>query len=489
VPWWSSKTSLRLARFIATALLEVLPVEAILLVVTGIGVGALSQTPMPFWFMCGALLLAWGISRFLIGASFPRMLAVSVPFLIGCALLLIRISPSAYGPFGNGFFDWSWVFSVNSDLVNHAPQATSIPPLLLLLVYIWWRGLRLGSDPPEFSTLMNHFKYGMAAIIIAVIAVIGVQRSAQQLVTGILGFLLLLEVFSGLLALALGRIAMNREEHRGDAHLATNDQLWFGTAIVLGLLTVGFGLFINLIVNYQSVGALLNLLGPVGPAVSNLVQTLIYWLAQVLNFLFGWIFTILKPNHASGKITLSHPNPPNTHQKPQKPPQQLLVLAGILLEGAAILAVIFFFLWLMRTIVVHRRAAQRLPDEERESLDASSIFRQQMRAFLAGLRPTRAPAWVDPLTPGSVRYLYRSLIETASSRQLPRKPSETPDEYSARLASSPLLPGESVEERSTIQALNSAYDETRYARREPSEQEMVPLRTRAKRLMERLSRR
>jgi hypothetical protein len=492
VLWWSTSRSQRLIKLIACLLLELLPVQAALVVAAGFNSQNGLVIPVPPWFLAGTLVLACGIGRFLLGARSQRLLVISLPFMMSTALLLIRVSPATYGSTGTGFFDWSWLFALGQDLAQQSSRTTAIVPLLLLLGYLWWRGLRLGGDNPDHQTVMNRFKYGMIAMIACTIAAIAVPAAVQPRVIGLLSLLLPGEVFVGLIASALGRLAQNQVEHRGDRYLANNNQLWLGTAFVLAVLTVGFALLINLILNYQSVGSLLALLGPVGPVVSRLVTVLVDALAQVLRFLFDWLIGAFRP--ISGHRSLNTPRSPlpppkKSHHHSTGIPQIFFIIAGILLQGLAIVLVIFLLLWLVRTVVTQRRPPEDILDEERESLDSASIFKEQFRAFLAGLRPHRKPAWVDPLTPGSVRYLYREVLETASRRGLARNSAETPDEYSARLASSRALAGQERRGGETLEALeelSEAYDVTRYAEREPANQELSRIRQLAKLVTERL---
>jgi hypothetical protein len=339
---------------------------------------------------------------------------------------------------------------------------------------------------------MTRFKYGMIAIIAVTIAGIGLPPALQPHVVGVLGFLLPAEVFAGLVAAALGRMALNQAERRADAYMRTNDRLWLGTALGLALAAIGFALVINLILNYQSIGSLLALLGPIGTITNNLATLLVNGLAQLLRFLFDWLIGLFHP--ITSMPTVRQPVSPNgkgKHTPPKVPPipSQWLEIARIVLEAAALILVIVLFLWLMRTIVTHRRPHEEVLDEERESLDATSIFSSQLRAFLAGLRPARAAAWVDPLVPGSVRYLYREFLETAGKRGLARHTSETPDEYGARLSTTTAPGGqEPAENGEQLQVLNEAYNSTRYAERPPTEQEMPGIRRLVKALESRLGR-
>jgi hypothetical protein len=489
VPWWSTRTSRHLVEFAAQLLLELLPVEAVVLVAAGYSGQDITEEPIPFWFLLGTFLLASGLGRYLIGIRLQRLLVISSPLFVLSALLLIRISPALYGSSGNGFFDWSWMYSFGGDFANH----TALPALLLLLAYIWWRGLKLGGDPPDYSMVMRRFKYGMIVIVAVTIASIGVPPALQPHVVGVLGFILPAEVFAGLVAAALGRMALNQAEHRVDAYLRTNDRLWLGTSLGLALAAIGFALVINLILNYQSIGSLLALLGPIGTITNKLATLLVNGLAQLLRFLFDWLIGLIHP--LTSKPTVKQPSSPNPngkhHSKAPPIPSQWLDIARIVLEVAALILVIVLFLWLMRKIVTHQRPHEEILDEERESLDATSIFSSQLRAFLAGLRPARAAAWVDPLVPGSVRYLYRGFLETAGKRGMVRSTSETPDEYRARLSTNPALGGPEPQEqdgRGQLEVLNEAYNSTRYAERPPTDQEMPDIRRVVKSLVSRLER-
>ncbi len=454
----------------------------------------ITQAPIPFWFLGGTLLLTSVLGRYLIGISQQRLLAISLPLLVLCAVLLMRISPAIYGLSGRGFFDWSWVFSFGHDIVNHSPAATALPPLLLVLAYVWWRGLRLGSDPPDYSTVMRRFKFGIIAMVAVTVASIAIPGALQLHVTGVLGFLLPAEVFSGLVAAALGRMAQNQANRDSDAYLVTNDRLWLGTAMIMALVAVGFSLLINLVVNYQSVGSLLTLLGPIGPLISKAATLLVDGLAQVLRFLFNWIIGSIKPvpGHST-KITTPVPKgkAAKGNLKAIHIPSLWLKIAEILLEVAAIVVVILLFLWLVRTIITHKRPHEAVLDEERESLDASSLFRSQLHEFLAGLRPARSSTPKDPLTPGSIRYLYRGFLEAANKRGLPRQISETPDEYGARLSTLTALHGTEPQpggERTPLEVLDESYNSTRYADRQPGEEEMSYIRKQVKTLISRLER-
>jgi hypothetical protein len=469
--------------------LELIPVEAVLVVVTGYNNQGFLESPVPFWFLLATLLLAWAIGRYMIGASWQRLIVVSLPFLVIAALLLIRISPAAYGSNGSSFFDWSWLGSFGQDIANHTPEVSSIPPLLLLLGYIWWRGLRLGSDPPEHAAVMTRFKLGMIALVAVTILSIPIPTGAvQEQVIAFLGLLLTIEVFTGLIASSLSRLDQNQLEQRADAYLTTNNQLWLGTAFALAATSVGFALLINLIINYQSVGLLLTMLGPVGTVVNDIVGILVNGLAQLLHFLLGWLIGLFKPTANNSKVNI--PKSPlagkGTKHKTPQIPHIWVQVAEILLEVGAVVAVILLFLWLIRMAVVRKRPPVDVLDEERESLDGVSIFGEQMRAFLASLRRSRKEDSIDPLVPGSVRYLYRELLEAASRKGLAKEAAETPDEYGARLRASPRLaePGN----LEALDVLSEAYNTTRYAEHPPADQDMPRIRQLARSLSERLRR-
>jgi hypothetical protein len=234
------------------------------------------------------------------------------------------------------------------------------------------------------------------------------------------------------------------------------------------------------------------LLGPVGTVVNDIVTVLVNGLAQLLHFFLGWFFGLFKP--IPSKSTLIRSTSPvsakGKHPAPEIP-HIWVVVSATLLEVGAVITVIFLFLWLLRKAVVSRRPPVDIVDEERESLDGVSIFGEQMRAFLASLRRRREGDAIDPLTPGSVRYLYREFLEAASREGLGKEAAETPDEYGARLRASPRLaePGRwGFDDSEALDILGEVYNTTRYAERPPADEHMPRIRQLAKSLSERLRR-
>jgi hypothetical protein len=118
--------------------------------------------------------------------------------------------------------------------------------------------------------------------------------------------------------------------------------------------------------------------------------------------------------------------------------------------------------------------------EERESLDAGGLFGAQLRGLLAGLR--RAPAQPDEaLEAGSVRTIYRDVLRAAAAAELPRAPSETPDEYRERLEQARGADGQIGE--ADLADLTAAYDRERYGGQTPPEAERRGLHTRAQHII------
>jgi hypothetical protein len=130
--------------------------------------------------------------------------------------------------------------------------------------------------------------------------------------------------------------------------------------------------------------------------------------------------------------------------------------------------------------------------EERESLDAGGLFGAQLRGLLAGLR--RAPGQPEEaLEAGSVRTIYRDVLRAAAAAELPRSPSETPDEYRERLEQAR---GAAVQSGGTaghgpdidaakddLADLTTAYDRERYGGQTPPEAERRGLHTRAQHII------
>ncbi len=486
------------ALLVVVLTLEVLPLAAWLVLLAAYSSGNLTRTTIPLWLVAGCIAAAWALRRFAAGALDALGTKVYAALLAVEFLIVARVSPDLYGQVGGGAFDARWLGMVGPDIISGSPRVGAALLLLMLLVYLCWRGLSLGRWPLADADTLTSLRNGMAVLIVAAITAAVVQDPTRPSLIGALTFLLPLEVFAGLIGAALARARQRRYQGRGESG-ATDEYPWLRTSVALSALVVGFSLAVGVVVNYQSVGALLARLGPVGNVVNTVVEWGLNLLGQILYRLLDPIVAAIQRLTSNNSRTLSQPKPVTCVSSPtvRCPPRDASLppfwqhLALIVVDVLVLVAIAAVFLYVLRAaFAAAARRAGRVADEERESLDARGLLRAQLRGLFAR-RTGKQGAPAEELPHGSVRYLYREVLRAAAAVGLPRAQAETPDEYAARISrTAPLRPGgaggDEADEAAGLLALSEAYDVARYAGREPQAPERAVLQQQAARLLQRL---
>lgn len=481
----------------ALILVEMLPVEAWLIVFAGASHVGIARVATPLWYlvlvMALACAVAWRFERFGTG----RVLLVSAPLLLVALLTLVRISPSAYGSVplrltggGAGVLD-----PLLADLAHGLRQFGSDLGLTLVVAYVWWRGLMLGSRPPSFDEVVRRFQWSMVAFILALFGVTGASESVRASLFGAMSLLQPVEVFVCLTALALANVAVARQRSRGSQTLATEGR-WLGSALLLAGLVATLALAINIFVNFESVSALLRQLGPVGVALDGAAHWLIGAFIQVLyvvfdkplQFFFDWLqHHGQRPQPRASQVQSCPPQSstpacmrPDALSRLNTVPRGVMIALDIFVV-AAILVV--FAVLLRRMLARQTLEGDAIVQEEREAIGGRRLFGAQLRALFA--RSARGGMAVERLAAGSVRAVYRDVLRAAARQGVERTASETPDEYARRLVDAPLLAGAEAE-RGDVAALSEAYEGARYGEREPALKEQTALQGRGKRVIGRL---
>jgi hypothetical protein len=492
--WWSSRRAYAAAAMLSALALELLPFESVLLVVAAADGISVAGVAVPFWYAALTLALGWSFGSGLRRNGAVRALALSGPAIFLVWLWLVRISPTGYGAVQGGPFDGAWLAALFGDLANGAQNLARLCGLLALAVYLWYRGILVGVQPPSLDDVLRRFKIGMVVIIGCAALLVSAPAAVRPPAVGAFTLLLPAEVFCGLVASALARLALQQP---GGAR-ATRRQPWLSGAVLLAGGIVGVALLFGLIFNAGSLSALLTHLGPVGVALDAAARWLTNGIAQLLGLLFDAPVRALKALGAHSR--LSAPNPPSTARctsancaQPGGPPPAVLIVGAVLFYALILAFIIVLCVYLYRLVsrwITHRpRLAPDDMAEERESLDGRALFRRQLRDLFARRRRLRPiPAAEERLEPGSVRALYRDVLRAAARRGLPRLAAETPDEYAVRLAAAGPLAGDpAATAPSDLTALSDAYDDARYGEREADAPTRATLRERARRVIARLT--
>jgi hypothetical protein len=262
---------------------------------------------------------------------------------------------------------------------------------------------------------------------------------------------------------------------------------WIVTAFGISGGVVVVALVLALLVSYDSVQALADALQPVG----NAIMTALSWLIEAFAFL---LFLLLNPviSWLHDQTQAVHPQPQPTPNPGAKPPvnPHAQPISGLptewLIAGRwVLLALVIAVIVLVLLRVLRRFGEWNHPqefEEERESLDGVSLLRRQLRDLARRILPRRrAPsASLEPLTAGSVRLLYREVLQAAAQAGYARAPAETPDEYAARLRTEANVTAEWTafdafdnDAGQALHMLTEAYDVARYG--QPADREEAGL--------------
>jgi hypothetical protein len=496
--WWSSDLARPATFAVGAALLETLPISAVLQTAAAYIVGAPTAALLPLWYLTATALVALGIARGLRQRAPGATVLAALPVFLALAALALRVSPAAYGALPGDAWDLSWFGAFARDALAGSGRMSDVFGLVLLMGYVWWRGLRLGRQTPNGERLATSFTYGLAVVIVMVILTASLRGAGRAPLVGRLALLLPLEVFAGLVVLAVARAEALDQSPRGAGWVGTPRAApWLTLALALAGGIVAAALLLSVLLSYDTISAALNSLGPVGAALSAGIQWLIYGFSYVLFTLLSGPLAYIRSLAGARQTPVRPPTPPNVGHtgctgffcpSPALSPAQGIVVAIVLAAvGVAVLSVVFYGIY--RSLRALRQRASEADDwEDRQALDGRSLLAAQLRSVLAGLRraPRRGAA---ALPEASVRRLYRDVLQAAAQVGLGRQPAETPDEFAERLTATDMASEHAVAAAlgarggdRDLAALTNAYDRVRYGEIHEDPADRAALQASARRL-------
>src|SRR5205823_6592469 len=171
-------------------------------------------------------------------------------------------------------------------------------------LFLWWRGVRLGSQMPGFADVESVFRWGIGALVVFAVLMAISTRPAQlpilevQTTPFVVGFF-----FTSLLTLALGRLESLRTRTRA---LALNSQ-WLGVLVLVAGLVVLVALIAGQLVSFD---LLIVATRPLFDLLGQLVLLLVYAIVIPLAYVLEWLIYLV--------LSLIRVNP---GQPPPQPPQ------------------------------------------------------------------------------------------------------------------------------------------------------------------------
>jgi Domain of unknown function (DUF4129) len=355
-------------------------------------------------------------------------------------------------------------------------------------LFVWWRGVRLGSQMASFSDVESVFQWGIGLLVsFALVMAVSTRPSFRptleaQTTPFVVGFF-----FVSLLTLALGRLESLRTRTRA---LAVNTQ-WLGVLISVAGLVVLLALVIGQLLSFDllivTTRPLFDLLGQV---LLLAIYVVVIPLAYIVEWLVYLLLSLLPAATNQQPPQLLQPGEVDNRLQSlfsqQIPPELLFALKA---AGAALLLV-------AALLVVARAAARwRRPSadadaaaEERDSLWEAGRLRRALLALLAKLFRRRSRASGQASTLGtsvleggatrelsSIRELYRQLLQLGESVGAPRALETTPLEHVPALQ-------DSLEPADDVAHLTEAYVRVRYAELESSRADAEAVREQLERL-------
>lgn len=408
----------------AALVLEILPVAGVVLLLTAWIFGHATLIQPIWWYLVLALAVYMAGQLSLLRHLTP-ILAVALALILWAGMLLgsVVLSPDIYGHLPLGAAITALIHDLHSGSVN--PQAViTMLSIAILVTYLWWRGFMLSRQRLTRDHLFASFRAGSVILVAAIFIAQPLPRLERDSVNAGLALLLPIEIFVGLIGVALAHLAdvarireeRQRERNREGSGSGSAGQVE-GTWLVMVLAVSG------------SIVAVA------------LVATLLIWnnggqdLSLTLARLFAASPSVspLQGGASGGSGSAVRPAPGVNVPAPGRgipaPNSSWLIL----LLGVAVV-VITLFLWMR---LRERHSRENGYEEIREWLNARDALRARWRTLtsLMSWPDSRKDTATDEeaLSAGSIRELYREVLRSAAHVGRGRPLNETPVEYARRL--------------------------------------------------------
>ncbi|GAC1400007.1 MAG: hypothetical protein NVS4B12_20650 [Ktedonobacteraceae bacterium] len=475
------------------AAMETCWVDAILVGIASTTSASSQQFFLPLWvpfvLMAGSCWLSNTLARKRAGTDS----ASGVVSFSGTLLVVWLIGGTTLFSFWSGvyassiaFFNPSWLGILVSDLFLLGPEAFHIVGIIVLLLYFYWRGLRLSHSVCEPGNVLVVIRIGMG-VMLAVI-VLRAAAHATLLNEVLLLFLIPLFLVLALITHAFAQTAFVRRTHRSglQGSIVLQERALFVVIAAFGVVLFLLSLLVGAVASpafladaqriFEPITILYTVLATIIAFVVTLLAAPFIWLLQVFHFRLQ---LSRQQTQTIQAFCAKHLNAAKCLRPSvsQGSPDALLVLfIKILLPIVVVILLVVIVRLLMRKRRI--RPTRRL-EEVHESLWSWELFLTQLKAFFRALWLRLFPqhtaetqehnAENDTPEPAarSIREVYRAMLRWAATHGYPRKRDETPYEFRSRLhARLPLTEPE-------LSIVTEAYTAIRYGRVVPSEAEVA----------------
>lgn len=351
------------------------------------------------------------------------------------------------------FFNPTWLGSLISDLFLLGSQAFHLALIIALMLYFYWRGLRLSHRTLEPGNVFTVIRLGIGVMI----AVIVLRAATHTTSSNELLLLLLIPLFLmfALIAHALAQTVFVRITHRSglQGSVPSQERALLGIITAFGMILLVTSLLVGAVANpafltdaqriFVPIVFVYDELANIIAFVLTLLITPIIWLLNLFHFRFH------EPNRQAQNLQVICKKYPHSLQCLKNlPPQDtsngvLLFSIKLLLPIVIMLLLVLIIRLLMRRWSV--KSVNRV-EEVHESLWSWTLFVTQVKALLRALWlrlfPQQSAATQgqdgayevssEPMA-RSIREIYRAMLRWAAEHGYPRKRDETPYEFRTRL--------------------------------------------------------
>lgn len=411
------------------------------------GYGAEDQHAVAAWAFVAVALAAWGLPRVVGGFALSERaahgVAVGLAFLLMYAILRIEIAHDLR------VWDWNWTRTFLHDAGGSAASGGHALMASILLLAVWIRTSVRSGDEIEMESIPRTIGYPFLLVTVFVVLGAATDRSGE-VGRGAAAFFAV-----AVLALACSQLAMSG---------TTIGEMRAGgiTGVLLG------GTLLASVLGVLICALLLGVFGPVlGPILGSTVEAIL----TVVLTPFAWILTKFFD------LIFSGANPfPNitqttrqTAQDASKPGQagesgvhQFIVM---LLRGLALVLVAALVAGVVAFVTRMRRRSASARDDGR-TVGAAGGLGDDLRGLFRSLFSRSGSNDTSAPSSEAVR-LYREVLQRAEQSGRPREQAVTPAEFAPVLSE--------TFQTSVTDDITHAFEQARYAGREPGVRELAEL--------------
>ncbi|MBI3942170.1 MAG: DUF4129 domain-containing protein [Chloroflexi bacterium] len=415
---------------------------------------------VPGWILAALLAFSIWLARGTLIEERPLRQSQAIVAGTGILIILLILWSSfflgVYAP-----WDLRWLGRVLSALGNLSLDLSPVATSLLACIYIWWRGIDLGSTRLSYGYVFDAFRRGAVAWAIALIILIATHQDTSPV-----GDLLLLFFAMGLAALSLSSLEDASRSSRG-SNAVRMDRDWLATVVTSVLVILAASLLLSAILNPGVLGQVITVLEPVVTLIALILRWILLAIAFVFALLLGPLIDWLRDwiaRHPPKPIQ----QPPATgdFQKQLKDSLDTATLDPNMMAVARVLAIILIviivfaiFAWALRR---YRSQDEDGIEEERETILSRSLLEAQLASLLAALRrrfETAPSPFLDLLGNDPrlvIRREYQRLLALTNTWGIARPTGSTPREYA------PTVAGYVPPATDAVDQLTAVYESARY---------------------------